>query len=733
MKKRSALICPLLILMIAGCQNHQTSEPSASLGSEQETATSESKSSDGSLSEDSFSEEESSEDASEESSEEPSKDSSEASSKESSEESSNESSADSSDSEDEDDLTTLILDASNGRITGASYSSGTCSVKTSKGDSFSFAYKNAMGKANYFAQLKKNDGLVSNAVALQGLKSIKVIYECAGTSKPKYCFSKSKSFSSYAEMQSGVTYKADGVSFLSIKAGNRVTYIKSIEIAFTGKEETIEWDTDYSSENVTKDYVVNQNTNIEDVDICTPSTGTQNVLVLPIEFSDSEFTSAEIEDIKTLTSGAPEETKYWESLSSYYSKSSYGKLDLEFTYADPYNVGMSAEQFYSAATRTEDRASYGYGSAKAMRDAVASFKSKNGSDATKRFDADGDGFIDTVIMIYSETMLPDYDQNGDLYWAFRYYDLWNEAMTEVDASLEGNEESPVGFSYFWASIDFSYSTVEKGEGVDAHTLIHEFGHLLGADDYYNTASNSAGKVVYEPTGGNIMMAYNILDHDAFNKLQFSWVTPNYVTGSCEVTISSFEKTGDCILIADDDGWNGTAFDEYILLELYTPTGLNELDSKDYYDNTNAKGQSEPGIRMWHVDNRLYKYDEEGYEVGWATDEEIRTGNYGENYLSLAISNSSTNYFSDVEKKDYNALTLISPKGRRYTSESLSTNEDLFHKGDKFSLIDGSLNDLYAPYFGGQTTFDNGSDFNYQIEVTALSSEEATIRFTKRKN
>ncbi len=700
MKKKLNFVYPMLILVLTGCQNPQSPKASASLSSEEGT-TSESESIDENSSEWSHSQKES---------------------------------ESSSASEEDSDITTVVLDKTNGRITDGSYYGGTrqsTSAKTSKGDSFSFTYTYAMANANYFAQLKASRGMINNATALKGLKSIKVVYECTGSEKPKYCFSKSKTFSSYAELKSGVTYKANGEFFFAIKAGNKATYIDSIEITFTGKEEAIEWDTNYSSDNVTKDYVVNENTDITDIDICTPSIGTQNVLVLPIEFSDKQFTSSEIEDIKTLTSGAPEDTNYWESLASYYNKSSYGKLDLRFTYADPYNVGVTAEKFYKTSTSTSDRESYVYGSAKAMRDAIASYKSKNGDDAAKKFDADGDGYIDTVIMIYSETQCPDYDQSGDLYWAFRYYDLWNDDLTEADASLEGDVDSPVGFSYFWASIDFSYSAVEKGEGVDAHTLIHEFGHLLGADDYYNTTTDSSYTIGYEPTGGNIMMAYNILDQDAFNKLQYSWVTPNYVTGSCDVTISSFEKTGDCILVADEDGWNGTAFDEYILLELYTPTGLNELDSKDYYDNTYAKGQTEPGIRMWHVDNRLYKY--KNNLTSWASDEEIRTGNYGDFSLALAINNSATNYYSDVKKKEYNALTLISPKGTRYTSKTLSTNEDLFHAGDKFSLLDDSLDDLYAPYFGGETNFDNGSDFNYEIEVTALSNESATVRFTKRKN
>ncbi|MFA6662467.1 MAG: hypothetical protein WCS56_05495, partial [Bacilli bacterium] len=74
---------------------------------------------------------------------------------------------------------------------------------------------------------------------------------------------------------------------------------------------------------------------------------------------------------------------------------------------------------------------------------------------------------------------------------------------------------------------------EKGKGiVDAHTFIHETGHLLGAEDYYNYRGTS------QPLGGLDMMDYNIGDHNLWTKMEYGWVDPIVVTGNAKVTIKT---------------------------------------------------------------------------------------------------------------------------------------------------------------------------------------------------
>ncbi len=479
--------------------------------------------------------------------------------------------------------------------------------------------------------------------------------------------------------------------------------------------------------------VPNQNVKLTDLASNTPSIGTQPVLVIPIVFTDATFTDGELQDIKTLTSGEAKDTKYWESLKSFYQKSSYGKLNLTFTYSDPVSLGMDAETFYDTYTKTTDQQEYAAGAAYALKKGVAAYQ-KNGGD-TKTFDTDHDGFIDSVIMIYAQNDTPSYDEYT-FYWAYRYWDYWNSSCTKLSDSITGNKDKPVGFSYFWASLSFFYEYVggrNNRSKIDAHTLIHEFGHMLGADDYYNTDENdgSSTQSSNEPSGCKNMMAMNVLDHDIFNKLQYSWVEPYYVTDSCEITIRPSESTGDCILLSDLNGWNETAFDEYVILELFTPTGLNELDSKNVYPQMSgawsSTGYSLSGIRMWHVDNRLAKADDQGEVKGWYSDAEVKAGDFGDTYRPvIAVSNSLQNDADIIQGKNFNALSLISSQGKTFTYERPATDKDLFHAGNRFSLSQSK----YRKYFANASHLNNGNPFPWTIEVVSCDSNSATLRFTK---
>ena len=489
-----------------------------------------------------------------------------------------------------------------------------------------------------------------------------------------------------------------------------------------------------SSTEEKKNYIehheINKNVKLEYLDYNTPSVGTQPVLILPITFTDKTFTATELDEIKILTGGKAEDTKYWESLGSFYEKSSYGKLKLEFTYADPFSLGVTARSFYSSYSKSQDDIDYGKGAAMAMKKAIDAYKKANGNDSTKKFDTDGDGYIDSVIMIYAENETPSYDSEGDVFWAYRFWDIYSSSGSYLGYAPDGNESSPIGNSYFWSSLNFFYEatgTRNSHTGIDAHTLIHEFGHMLGADDYYNTDS-SYSMSLPEPTGAKMMMAHNVLDHDPFNKLQYSWVEPTYVYGDATITISSFEKTGDVLLLTDDNGWNETAFDEYVLVELFTPTGLNELDSKTPYSSMASSGYNNPGVRIWHVDNRLAKIsDRTGKAVGYYSDEEVKAGNFGDNYTPyVAAANGDDRDTEVCAGEGFEALSLISSKGKKFTTSSMSTDSDLFHAGDTFSLSQSK----YTKYFASNSHLNNGNSFPYTITVDSINSTSATISITR---
>ena len=60
------------------------------------------------------------------------------------------------------------------------------------------------------------------------------------------------------------------------------------------------------------------------------------------------------------------------------------------------------------------------------------------------------------------------------------------------------------------------------------------------------------------------MDNNIGDHDAFSKFALGWITPKLVTKEEEISLKSFGKSGDALIISSD--FVGNAFDEYLIIE-----------------------------------------------------------------------------------------------------------------------------------------------------------------------
>jgi hypothetical protein len=110
---------------------------------------------------------------------------------------------------------------------------------------------------------------------------------------------------------------------------------------------------------------------------------------------------------------------------------------------------------------------------------------------------------------------------------------------------------------------------------------------------------------FNPAGGWDMMDENILDHDIFSKMALGWTTPYVVSGDCTLEINPSETKGNCILVAPSS-WNQTAFDEYLLMELYTPTDLNYLDSHTAY-SSREKHYTTYGVKLYHIDARVVRY------------------------------------------------------------------------------------------------------------------------------
>jgi M6 family metalloprotease-like protein len=477
-----------------------------------------------------------------------------------------------------------------------------------------------------------------------------------------------------------------------------------------------------------------------------PTSGEVNVLVIPVEFSGYRFADGVVKDIDTLFNGTDEETNYWKSVSSFYEESSFGKLDIKGTVSEVYFTNLTPEAFLKAPDPSGQSTNGTSSVVSLLRGAVAHYKSVHGSDSTKAFDRDGDGVIDGVYLIYSFYDYQTAEENGicanPTYWAFTARD-----------TLAPDKDAPIASNFVWASYDFMYGAVKKGVGVDAHTYIHETGHMMGLDDYYNYDQINANANIplkyrnFTPTGALDMMDYNILDHDCYSKFALGWTSPYLIDSSLDFPLTvtlrdSVSSNGDFIIIPDASSvYGGSAFGEYLMLELYAPTGLNALDSGTAYRGNRPKGFRSAGLKISHVDSRLVRVEgNTATYVNGVTKSDLASASPSGYYVVAA---SNTPSYS-LEKEGYRLLHLLESgasltfdnydeaNGTAYDSVSYATDFTLFSGNAKRN---GFSMDRFASFFENGAKFNDGNEFGYSLKVNKVRSSsegacEASITISK---
>ena len=438
------------------------------------------------------------------------------------------------------------------------------------------------------------------------------------------------------------------------------------------------------------------------------TTGDINILVIPISFQDSNKTN--LDDKKILIENAffgDTSKNVNESLTSFYNKSSYGHLKIQGKVSDFFHTDIFANSLLSE-----------YGSnlnASRMVLDLAINWYKETYDDIETFDNDKDGYIDCVYLIYDYKL----GNSNSLFWG---YTDRIDPFEKVN-NIIINDEEPYASTYIWASYDFIKPA--SNNLVDSHVIIHEFGHALGLDDFYNNTD-------YQPLGFSDMMDCNLGDHNAYSKMAFNWTTPIVIKESATIELQLFQDTDQCILIPTSSGYNNSIFDEFLLLEFYSPTGINYKDTLldyEYYDSNNNFNKvslfSQYGIKLYHVDARAAYVRNKGLGniITILGDSNSKNkmdeykkqcednGEYFTYCLDFAFSNSNINH---------PFISLIEAGGKNTFKEGNKiTNATLFQKGDSFGY------NTYSDF-----KFYNGDDLTYKFSIVDMTSKVATIKFEK---
>ena len=399
-----------------------------------------------------------------------------------------------------------------------------------------------------------------------------------------------------------------------------------------------------------------------------PTTGSPAVLVIPVEFSDitAQSKGYTIENLEQIFYG--NNLSYY-SLYDYFRISSQNQLTLDITVVDAWFRPANSSSYYkemSASHPNENEQELG---TQLIIDEALAYLATF-MDLSK-FDSDNNGYIDAVVLVYTAEI----DSSDNFHWAYRY---WNWYKDESGAPYKYDDVS--ANDYVWISYEFmfeaydeeGYLFFDQSNPLNPYTFIHEFSHILGANDYYDTSNETTvlkGLDIMDSTMG---------DHNPYTKFNYGWITTSklIVTDSTlTINLEAFAKNGDTIILANN--WDETlgAYQEYYIIMYYTMTGLNAGDG-GYFDQN--------AILVYHINaTLLVEYDElESPYIVYNNNTSVGPGSTRNNLIEFVISGD----------EDY-----------IYTvGETLPT-----------------------------TTDDSGNELIYTFIVDAITEEYATITFTKK--
>lgn len=429
------------------------------------------------------------------------------------------------------------------------------------------------------------------------------------------------------------------------------------------------------------------------------ASGDKKILVVPVEFSDYTIKNLGVSDEEYVSNlqkaffGGVKNNKYV-SVAEYYNRSSYGKLRIS---------GKVCDKFYTFPKTVYELNTYNV--YKNSRDPV--------SDC-----------YDKVLTWYEDTYHESLDE-------FKDENSGDVALYLVyTLPTELNTSNP---KFFWAYTFkdkllswSSYSVMNTLAGYpDAHTFIHEVGHLFGLEDYYPTDESDVSNSVPEPAGRIDMMDCSVGDHTALSKMWLNWARPYWAKDTCEIKINALVDSGELILI--NDSWNGSVFDEYYLVEFYSPSGLNYYDTN--IGNNLAKLPTLPGVKIYHVDARLgyytydsstkattFKYycDDKGQRV---TPEDKISPSKTDKNINIVHNNSTNTENKDGQPTLKNYLYELQLKNVGHSVAGCAENANLFRTGDVFEDFTFNSNNLL-------------SHPDYKITVSGMTYRDATIKIEK---
>lgn len=285
-----------------------------------------------------------------------------------------------------------------------------------------------------------------------------------------------------------------------------------------------------------------------------------HALALLVDFSDNKGTRPAADFQKMLFDPTNPN-----SMTSYYNKISNGALQVSGD-VKGYVRAPKPYSFYTAGQSGTGN-NFPQNTPGLLQDALTAFTASN---SLAPYDTDGDGFVDGIFLIHAGG-----GAEAEANAAKRKDMIWSHKWT-----------LPTPFVKNGVKV-FAYST--EPEDGKVGVFCHEFGHVLGLPDLYDTSNRSEGVGDWCLMGGGSWGngGANPTRMSCWCLTRLGWTNPTVIKGSKTLSIPTLEvDPSACYRI-----WTGgTSGPEYFLIENRQTKGMDKF----------LPGG---GLALWHVDER----------------------------------------------------------------------------------------------------------------------------------
>lgn len=283
-----------------------------------------------------------------------------------------------------------------------------------------------------------------------------------------------------------------------------------------------------------------------------PTSGSRKLICILMSYADVPFTKTQADFDNLFNQIGYNADGATGSVRDFYKENSYNQLDLTVTVVGPY-VANNNMAYYGANDANDDDTN--------PRALISEAVQKADADVNYAdYDNDGNGYVDGVYVIFAG-----YGEEAGAAANAIWSHAWNISSLTLDGKI---------ISRYSCSPELRGNT---GTGLTRIGVIcHEFGHVLGASDFYDTDYETNGQ--FTGTGKWDLMANGSWNnsgatpahHNAYTKTQvYKWGTATTLSTATQLTLPNAETNNSAFYIL-----NTTTSGEYFILENRQKTGFD---------------------------------------------------------------------------------------------------------------------------------------------------------------